>query len=343
MQDPISDKGFSGKKTRQFFILAFIIITGILLFSELMFLMSAFLGAIALYVILRVPHKVLRRRYKLKKGTTTLLLIICSIIVLLLPFYFTIRFVAAKVNPYLANPEPLIDGIKTINNYISNRFNFTLLTNEHLEKVPGLLAQVLTSVIGSGLLLLTEIIMLYFILWFMLNNSFRMERWLRFNSPFNRTNTNLLFNETKSTIVNNAIGIFIMGLIQGIVAIIGYSIFGVPEPVLWGLITAVASVVPFAGTMLVWVPATILLFATGHNMPGVGLSLWGFFLIGGIDNIARFMLQKKLAQTHPLITVLGVIAGLSLFGFWGLIFGPFLFTLFIMLCRIYRREYIESA
>ena len=56
--------------------------------------------------------------------------------------------------------------------------------------------------------------------------------------------------------------------------------------------------------------------------------------------VMRFILQKKIAQTHPLITVFGVIVGLNLFGFWGLIFGPLMFSLFILLGRIYKKEYL---
>ncbi|MDD3781042.1 MAG: AI-2E family transporter, partial [Proteiniphilum sp.] len=76
---------------------------------------------------------------------------------------------------------------------------------------------------------------------------------------------------------------------------------------------------------------------------GIGLLLYGFFIIGGVDNVARFLLQKKLADIHPLITVFGVLIGLPMFGFWGVIFGPLLLSLFILFFNMYRHEYVPGS
>ncbi len=303
-------------------------------------MLSAFFGAITLYIILRKPHKKFVRKYRWKKGLTSLFLMTCTIILFLVPLYFTVHFVVNRISPYLQSTEPFLNAIQTINNYISNRFDFILLTPNNLNKIKELASKVLPSIIGSSLIILTDIILMYFLLWFMLNKSFEMERWIKMNSPFNRKNTRLLMIETKDTILNNGIGIIVLGLIQGLFAMLGYFIFGINDPILWGLITGVASVIPFAGTMLVWVPLTLLLFANGDTSGGIGLTLYGFIIIGGIDNVMRFILQKKIAQTHPLITVFGVIVGLNLFGFWGLIFGPLMFSLFILLSKVYKKEYI---
>ena len=331
------------KRIRQFFVISAIVLLGILLFNQLLFMLSAFFGAITLYIILRKPHKRLVRKYKWRKGLTSLFLMACTIVLLLVPIYFIVQFVAMRISPYLQSTEPLLNAIHTINNYISSRFDFVLLSGSNLIKIKDLASKVLPSVIGSGLMILTDLILMYFLLWFMLNKSFEMERWIKINSPFNRANTRLLLIETKDTILNNAIGIIILGFIQGLFAMLGYYIFGVNDPILWGLITGAASVIPFAGTMIVWVPLTILLFANGDTMGGIGLAFYGFIVIGGIDNVMRFILQKKIAQTHPLITVFGVIVGLNLFGFWGLIFGPLMFSLFILLGRVYKKEYLTPS
>ena len=94
--------------------------------------------------------------------------------------------------------------------------------------------------------------------------------------------------------------------------------------------------------MLAWIPLAILLLASGQIQAGIGLFVYGFILIGGSDNVFRFILQKKLASTHPLITVLGVIIGLNLMGFWGLIFGPLLLVIAIQLAQFYKAEYIKK-
>jgi predicted PurR-regulated permease PerM len=83
-----------------------------------------------------------------------------------------------------------------------------------------------------------------------------------------------------------------------------------------------------------------MLFVQGHTGRGIAMGLWGFLLIGLVDNLFRFILNKKLGDIHPLVTIFGVIAGIQLFGFIGIIFGPLLISMFILLLRIYSNEFI---
>ena len=97
--------------------------------------------------------------------------------------------------------------------------------------------------------------------------------------------------------------------------------------------------IPVIGALLVYLPVVIYTLATGSFGAGIGLGLWCFILVGSVDNVARFMLQRKLANIHPLITILGVILGTKLFGLIGLIFGPLTITLFVVLIKIYFNEF----
>ena len=332
---------FEKRKVTQLFTIGLILAILYIVIIYLLFMLSAFLGAVTLFILMRKYQFFLTKKYQWKNWAASLALIFISIIILLIPSYFIILFIANKVGPLISNPDPIINNANTINEYLVKQFNFQLLSSENLKSIQSIITNIIPQLIGSGLQILTNIILLYFILWFMLTNRLKMERWLKNASPFKRYNTQLLFNEVKNSVTNNSIGIIVLGFIQGIVAIIGYSIFGISEPILWGLITGAASVIPFAGTMIVWIPMSILLFAQGDINAGIGLSLWGFILIGGIDNVLRFLLQKRMAQTHPIITVFGVIIGLSLLGFWGLIYGPLLLSLFIILTKIYKEEFIS--
>ena len=94
------------------------------------------------------------------------------------------------------------------------------------------------------------------------------------------------------------------------------------------------------GAALIYVPLTIMLFAQGDTGKGIAMALWGFVLIGLVDNLFRFLLNRRLGNIHPLITIFGVIIGIQLFGFIGLIFGPLLISMFILLLRIYSSEFI---
>jgi predicted PurR-regulated permease PerM len=100
--------------------------------------------------------------------------------------------------------------------------------------------------------------------------------------------------------------------------------------------------VPVVGSALSYVPLSIILFANGETAKGFILIIYGLVIMGSVDNIFRFWLQRKIGDVHPLITVFGVIIGVPLFGFIGLIFGPLLISLFILLMRIYHVEFIAQ-
>jgi predicted PurR-regulated permease PerM len=103
--------------------------------------------------------------------------------------------------------------------------------------------------------------------------------------------------------------------------------------------TAFASVIPIVGTAVIWLPVTAYLFVINHTWQGVFMLVWGAIVLGLTDNVVRFMLAKKMADVHPIITVLGVIMGLKYFGLAGLVFGPVLISYFLILLKIYYLEY----
>jgi predicted PurR-regulated permease PerM len=96
---------------------------------------------------------------------------------------------------------------------------------------------------------------------------------------------------------------------------------------------------PVVGAAVIYGPLTIMLFVQGHTGKGIAMAIWGFGVIGLIDNVFRLLINKRLGDIHPLITIFGVIIGIQLFGFIGLIFGPVLIALFILLLRIYSSEF----
>ncbi len=100
---------------------------------------------------------------------------------------------------------------------------------------------------------------------------------------------------------------------------------------------------PIFGTALAYVPLSLILLADGEMMKALLIFLYGFIVVGSVDNLARMWLLKKISHTHPLITLFGVIVGLELFGFIGFIFGPILISLLILLLKIYHKEFHATA
>lgn len=327
---------------RQYLMLGILLLLALLIAFRLKFMLSAVLGAVAFYILLRKPHMFLRRRFGIGKNLSSAVLLSGSLLLMLLPLYFSITFIVQKIEPLVHNPDPLINALNSISAFINRYTEFSLLSPTLVGKISGMLQTWLPAILDSGFSMATNLVMMYFLLWFMLGSGLEMERWLKRNSPFNRHNTQRIALCIREGVVSNAAGIILLGLLQGLVAMAGYLFFGIREPVLWGMITGMCSVIPFAGTMLAWVPLSIWLMAGGHLYNGIGLFAYGLLIVGSSDNIFRFLLQKKLASTHPLVTVLGVIAGLGMLGFWGLIFGPLMISLLMLFYRIYREEMVTG-
>src|SRR5690606_8114321 len=127
-----------------------------------------------------------------------------------------------------------------------------------------------------------------------------------------------------------------VAIVQGGFLAIGFLIFGAKDPLSWGVICAIWSFIPLLGPPLIFVPAAAILISQVATWQGVGLLIWGFSLVINIDNVLRFIIANRVGDIHPLITVVGVIIGLLLFGIMGLVYGPLLLTYFLIAVRIYK-------
>lgn len=121
-------------------------------------------------------------------------------------------------------------------------------------------------------------------------------------------------------------GLLITALVQGVVGGIGYAIFGVQAPTLFGALTAIASVIPLVGTLLVWGPVGLWLIATGHLWTGLGLLAWGALLVHPADNLLRPLIISSATRIPFLLILFGVLGGLAAFGLVGLFVGPVALT-----------------
>ena len=327
---------------RQFFFIIVILLMGIVLFLELSSFLPALLGAITLYILLHKWMFYLTEKKKWGKGWTAVLLMLFSLIVILLPVGLLINMLSSKVSYAVEHSNELMESLKKVVGNIETRFNITLASDENINKLGGTIAQSLPKILGATFNTLTTIFFMYFILYFMLVNGRYMENALYEHVPLRDDNVGRLGKEIHMMVVSNAIGIPLIAFAQGLVGLVGYLIIGVKEPFFWFGVTCIAGMLPVVGAALAYVPLAIIFFANDQTWQGVAMTIFGFGIIGTVDNVLRFTLLKKMGNVHPLTTVFGVIIGLSLFGFIGLIFGPLLISLFMLLLKIYSSEFITK-
>jgi predicted PurR-regulated permease PerM len=329
----------SPNKIRQILFLILILFLGIIIFKELHFLLASFLGAVTLYIITNKWMMKLCYKFRMKKWLAAIIIIIISLFVFIVPFVWVGTITYQKIKPFIQNPEIVKNAFLEINIYLEQNFSLDLFNKTNIDKLTNKVLPLAQNTIGGTLNGLLNLVVMFITLFFLLVNNIEVELWMQKHLPLKQKNTTFVLSEFKRLVFSNAIGIPLVAIIQGVAGLIGYLIFGVDGAILFGILTAVCSVIPMVGPTLVWGPLALYLVSQGQHGHALGIVLWGFFLIGSIDNIARFALQKKIGDIHPLITIFGVIIGINLFGFVGLIFGPLLVSMFILIVKIYVDEF----
>lgn len=333
-------KPLSPRLVRQFFILFLIISLGGLIFMEIIPYLSGLLGAITFYVLLRrLMQKMLQRG--MSETLSVTILLVSSFILILLPFLGVGWMLSSKISKVSANSERLINALNAQIAELENLTGYKVASGLDPNTITSWLSSNLQGLAGSTFQVFIAISLMYFLLYYMLLNQERLTRSLETYIPIGSDNLQLIAKESGKKVKANAIGIPLVALFQGFISLIGFWIFGVPEPLFWFVVTAIGSMIPIVGTAIGIIPATILLAYQGDTGAAIGMIIYGFVVVGSSDNLVRLFVLKRMADEHPLITLIGVVIGVPLFGFIGLIFGPLLLSLFFLIVTIYKKEYGE--
>lgn len=331
------------ERFRQIIFFAILLALGILIFLQVKFLVPGFLGAVTLYVLNRKFLFKLIYQKKWNRYLATFIIILIDAIILLIPFGLATIFVIPKLQNFTDNANDLFQGVKEIIERISAATGIELLSKENRSNIPKIVSSYLPDFLSTAANGFINISTMFFVLFFMMINANKIESSLLKFIPLKPENKKLVTTETKNIVTSYAIGIPVLAIAQGFCAYIGYAIFGIADPMLWGFVTCVCSVIPFIGSIMIWLPLVVYLYAGGNTSGAIGLTVYCAIVVLNVDNVLRLILLKAFADIHPLITLFGVITGLKLFGFIGLIFGPLLVSYLLLMMRIYINEFSAAA
>lgn len=328
---------------KQIGLISLILILGISIFNKFSVFIPGALAAITMYVLLRQYYLKLTEERSWKKWFVATLFIIGAIVIFALPLFFLFQAIIPKISTALNQSDKIQEGIDTLTKNI-REMGVPIDTDS--KTLSNIIKNVTTSipvVLGATANLLTNAVLAFFFLYFMLVQSKQMEKAILSFMPLKESNVDDIWGATRVVVKANAIGIPVLAICQGIVAIIGYNIFGVESYIFLGMLTGLFSIVPVVGCAIVWVPVCVNLAATGNTGAALGLAIYSFVITGGIDNVLRFTILKKLGDVHPIVTTIGIIIGVPMFGFMGFIFGPLLVSYFLLLVKIYRVEFSKDV
>jgi len=339
---PNSKEQISDTKIKQIFLLIGILILVALICYNLALFIPAVLGAVTLYIVSRKYNLYLQEVKHWKPWVASLVIIVGTLVLLILPLYFLIDVLVDKLGNVDVYTQKFNVFLDKIHDFIFQKVHIDILSKENIQKLKTLAGKFSSTALSGTFNTLTIVASTYFILYFLLEKPRLFERILKSSVPLKKANINLLGEKFRKLVIANAIGIPVVALGQGIVALIGYYIFGAPSPILLFALTAITSMLPIVGAAILYVPICIFMIAEGNAGAGLGLAAYCVIAVGLTDNLLRFTLLKRLENIHPLNTVFGIIMGINIFGFMGLIFGPILISITVLLIQVYRDEFSED-
>ncbi len=331
------------KLKQTIFILSLFLLGGILYWYLHAFL-SPLLGATIIYIVVRRPFFYLTEKAKKRWPVplAALLMMFVSFLVVMMPILLLSFMLSNKVGFVIAHYNDIVLDIQNLSVKAKDYLGTELLTPETINRLTTFATSIVPKIISATANVFIDILIIYLLLYFMITNARKLEAQVRKYLPFKDENNHLLLHELKTQTISNSIGIPALAIVQAGAALIGYLIFGAKDPWFWAGLTGLLSFIPVFGVGIAWISCSLLLVISGNYWMGFGLFLYCIIIITAIDNGFRIVVQKRLGDIHPLITFFGVIMGLDLFGFVGIIFGPLLMSYFILLVRIYRNEYMEE-
>ena len=322
--------------------------TAILLFLVVFLLISlkpffnAFFGAFLIFFLFRNFDFKLRDRYGWSRsGSATFIMILVTLVVLI-PIFIGSSLLVGEVTNLISNPQPVISVIGNATSVVNISNLPDVLSNpvnELVSKGKSMIGNMIVNLAGNVVSVFLNLIIFYFTLYFLLVQRESFQDSVKPYIPFSKRNSDKLVKKFKDITYSTVVASGLIALFQGVFIGIGFWIFGVGNPIFWGFISIIVSFLPVLGVPIIWIPAALIKMFSAHNyVAGIGLIIWG--VISYIaDSFLRPVIQKKVGEIHPLITIVGVFIGLPLFGILGLFIGPLLISYAILIIKMYSEEY----
>ncbi|MGZ3751403.1 MAG: AI-2E family transporter [Mucilaginibacter sp.] len=322
-------------KQRNNIILVSIVLLGCFLVYALNGLFSSILGAIVLFTIFRPLYLYLVEKKHWNKSLVAMLIILGSLIVIVIPFLSLSIIVIDKIGSLNRNSFPIQEWVVKIDAFTAAHLGQPKLAESSLQKLGGYVTELFPSIISSAVNIILTLLGLYFLLYFMLTQIKEFEAGLLKYAPFREQHALKFAKTLRNSTYSNVLGQGVIAITQAVLLSLGFYAAGIPDAVFWGVIGFFISFLPVVGAPTLCIPASIIMFATDHTLKGILLLIYGLLIIGNIDNVLRMIINRRIGNMHPIISVIGVFIGLPLFGILGLVFGPLLLSYFLLLLEIY--------
>jgi predicted PurR-regulated permease PerM len=245
-------------------------------------------------------------------------------------------------NPYVMNAmERLLNWVGRYIDLSQLDLRGTVL--RWLEQTSQYLFSWGAQIVRNFISFLADAVIAFFTLFFLFREGGSIKEHLTSYVPLTRGQVERLFTGISNSIVANVYGVIAVGASQGILAGLGFWMLGLPSPALWGLVTALFSLVPLVGSAAVWGPAVIVLAVSGHWVKALILLGWGAAIVGQVDNVVRPYVISEKAKLNTLPVFFALLGGLEAFGVMGLFVGPVLLSFTLVVLEMLRETILDHG
>ena len=301
---------------------------------------TGLIGAPVLYVILWPLH--VRLSERMRPNLAAGLVILIAVLVIVVPGVSLVGMLVGEAQDMAAKvvSGPLLGRLRELRIGQYNVGNRLVVVGEQLVSWMGSNA---LGLVGTATRLAINLIFAIFGLYYLLLNPGAVWNSVRPYVPFSYDNTEVLRDRFRAITTSTVIGTGLTALAQGVAVGLGFWFTGLSNPLFWGVVTIVFAILPVVGSGMVWGPGVAVLGFDGHVGSAVFLLVWSLGTTVVIDYIFRPMLFNRFAQIHPLVTLVGAVAGVAYFGLLGLLVGPLAVSYFFEMLKMYRQEYLPSG
>lgn len=340
------------KKYTKYITISIIILLFFLVYLILKpFLILVLSGCVLAYIFYPVFNR-LNKIIKYKTPTAFLTTILVLLIIFIPSFFLMISLQEQAISFYHVAKEKIeyndmtigctedgkgigCDLIKKIEGDDAKSYvRFDEVIKKFSNSIISIITDFLIKIPGYTL----KFIVVLFVMYFLFKDGKYLIQFIKDLINISNQKKEVLFLKIKNISDTIIFGNLIFGIFEGLLGVLGFWILGLPSPLLWGIAMGLASFIPFVGTSLIWVPATLILFIEGFWIKGFILAAYGLIVIGGVDALLKPIIIGEKSKIHPVIILLGVLGGIPLFGFLGIIFGPLIVAIAITILENIRSE-----
>jgi predicted PurR-regulated permease PerM len=210
-----------------------------------------------------------------------------------------------------------------------------------LEQISRTLLSWGAQAVSNTISFLVEAVVAFFTLFFLFREGGSMKERALAIIPLRSGQVERLFTGVSDSIVANVYGCLAVGAAQGTVLSLAFWVLGLPSPILWGVVTGLFSLIPIIGSGAVWLPAAIILAASGHWWKGLMLLVWGAAIVGQIDSLIRPYIISGRVKLHTLLVFFALMGGVKAFGVMGLFIGPVVLSVTLVLLEMLQESNLD--